>query len=131
MAMFWLLLLCVAQVEKPLLQSVAWLWMAVDYSVEEGSVSKGLQQTFSGQKPCGLCVALKDQNAQRSPVSETSHKTSFETSEDRSWSVPLPKGLWFSSSMVSSYLYQGRWPSDEMVHQWLSDAPQPIPILGA
>ncbi len=41
------------------LQGVAWLGMAVTYSVETGSVSSGLSKTFDGEHPCPLCKAVK------------------------------------------------------------------------
>lgn len=41
------------------LQGVAWLGMAVAYSVESGSVSDGLSKTFDGQHPCALCKAVE------------------------------------------------------------------------
>jgi len=41
------------------LQSVAWVGMAVAYSVEKGSLSEGLSDTFDGDHPCPLCKAVK------------------------------------------------------------------------
>lgn len=41
------------------LQGVAWVGMAVSYSLEEGSVSSGLSKTFDGEHPCPLCKAVK------------------------------------------------------------------------
>jgi hypothetical protein len=38
-----------------LLQSVAWVGMAVNYSIDEGSVATGLKKTFDGNHPCPLC----------------------------------------------------------------------------
>lgn len=37
------------------LQVVAWATMVVEYSEQEGSVLAGLEDTFSGAKPCRLC----------------------------------------------------------------------------
>ena len=42
-----------------LLQSAAWLGMAVSYSFKAGSVAEGLSQTFDGDHPCPMCCALK------------------------------------------------------------------------
>jgi len=42
-----------------LVQGVAWFGMALSYSVREGSVLKGLSQTFDGQHPCHLCKAVE------------------------------------------------------------------------
>ncbi len=41
------------------LQGVAWVGMAVSYSVSEGSVTAGLSKTFDGEHPCPLCVAVR------------------------------------------------------------------------
>ncbi|MCB1076292.1 MAG: hypothetical protein KDM64_00575 [Verrucomicrobiae bacterium] len=57
------------------LQGVAWVGMAVSYSIREGSVSEGLSQTFDGKHPCPLCCAVK--------------KGTQETSDDPV--VPAPK----------------------------------------
>lgn len=40
------------------LQSVAWVGMAVTYSLETGSLSQGLSDTFDGEHPCPLCKAV-------------------------------------------------------------------------
>jgi hypothetical protein len=41
------------------LQGVAWVGMAVAYSIEEGSVTSGLGKTFDGDHPCPLCKAVR------------------------------------------------------------------------
>lgn len=41
------------------LQGVAWVGMAVSYSIEEGSVGDGLSKTFDGNHPCSLCHIVK------------------------------------------------------------------------
>lgn len=59
-----------------LLQSVAWVGMAVTYSVEKGSVVEGLSETFDGEHPCPLCKAVKkgakagSSNSDKVPTSE-------------------------------------------------------------
>lgn len=40
------------------LQVVAWSGMLINYSSEVGLV-EAVDQTFDGQHPCGLCVAIK------------------------------------------------------------------------
>jgi len=42
-----------------LLQGVAWVGMAVTYSVQDGSVTEGLSKTFDGEHPCPLCKVVK------------------------------------------------------------------------
>ncbi len=41
------------------LQGVAWIGMAVSYSLEEGSVGEGLSKTFDGDHPCPLCQMVE------------------------------------------------------------------------
>ena len=41
------------------LQSAAWVGMAVSYSLEKGSLSEGLSDTFDGEHPCPLCRAVQ------------------------------------------------------------------------
>ena len=41
------------------LQSAAWVGMAVRYSMEAGSVTEGLAETFDGEHPCALCDVVK------------------------------------------------------------------------
>jgi hypothetical protein len=40
------------------LQSVAWVGMAIAYS-QEASIGEALKKTFDGQHPCKLCLAVK------------------------------------------------------------------------
>lgn len=42
------------------LQSAAWVGMAVVYSVEKGSVVQGISDTFDGEHPCPLCQAVSE-----------------------------------------------------------------------
>jgi hypothetical protein len=68
------------------LQGVAWVGMAVSYSLEEGSVGSGLSKTFDGEHPCPLCKAVKkgsqeDQDS-ATPGEKGFGKTKVELSED-------------------------------------------------
>ena len=50
------------------LQGLAWLGMAVTYSVKSGSVTTGLSETFDGEHPCPLCKAVqKGSQEERDP----------------------------------------------------------------
>lgn len=42
------------------LQSAAWVGMAVSYSVEKGSITEGLSDTFDGDHPCPLCHVVSE-----------------------------------------------------------------------
>lgn len=59
------------------LQSAAWVGMAVAYSMDTGSVIQGISDTFDGEHPCPLCQA----------VNEGIQKSSGENS-----SIPQKKG---------------------------------------
>lgn len=56
-----------------LLQSVAWVRMAVTYSIKAGSISEGLSQTFDGRHPCKLCCVVKKgtESEKKDPKQET------------------------------------------------------------
>ncbi len=56
------------------LQSAAWVGMAVSYSLHEGSVTEGLSKTFDGRHPCALCdvVTKGKQSEKKDPVESAS-----------------------------------------------------------
>ncbi len=58
-AKFCVLMLMVVSIGGPwpVLQSVAWMGMLIDYS-REGSVTVAVAKTFDGQHPCPLCKAI-------------------------------------------------------------------------
>jgi hypothetical protein len=60
------------------LQSVAWVSMAVTYS-QTDSWNVALQKTFSGEKPCKLCLAVKEgkQQEQKQSVLKVETKLDF------------------------------------------------------
>lgn len=41
-----------------ILQTVAWAQMIRDYS-QEGGLASGVVQTFSGERPCGMCKSIE------------------------------------------------------------------------
>ncbi|HEY1083371.1 MAG TPA: hypothetical protein VGE29_13975 [Prosthecobacter sp.] len=53
------------------MQSVAWVGMAVTYSVKQGSVIQGLSDTFDGQHGCALCHAVEEGTKKPSPKKES------------------------------------------------------------
>lgn len=62
------------------LQGVAWLGMAVTYSVESGSFSSGLSKTFDGEHPCPLCRAVKKASQEeRAPATPATGKSIAKT----------------------------------------------------
>jgi len=49
------------------LQMGAWGWMIVNYS-KESSLAVGIQETFSGERPCGMCKVLQGDHDRNSPL---------------------------------------------------------------
>lgn len=58
------------------LQTAAWVSMAVTYTIKAGSMSEGLSKTFDGKHPCKLChVVEKGTDSQKQdPKQETAKK---------------------------------------------------------
>lgn len=58
------------------LQSAAWVGMAVTYSIKTGSMAQGLSQTFDGEHPCPLCCAVKKgtESEKKDPKQDASKK---------------------------------------------------------
>ena len=52
-------LICAVGGHWAILQSVAWIGMAVSYS-QDSTFKEALVKTFDGQHPCQLCKALRD-----------------------------------------------------------------------
>lgn len=61
------LLACGPQV---FLQGLAWTGMAVTYSLQDG-LSQGLSDTFSGERPCDMCIALSNDESMPPPAAAT------------------------------------------------------------
>ena len=76
------------------LQSVAWVGMAVSYSMKEGSITTGLSQTFDGEHPCALCCAVKKgtESEKKDPKSKDSKKLKQDlfASESRAVVIAAP-----------------------------------------
>jgi len=52
-------LICAIGGQWTLLQSVAWVGMAVRYA-QDGPLSEALQKTFDGRHPCSLCKVVQE-----------------------------------------------------------------------
>jgi hypothetical protein len=69
----WILVLalaCSVGAHWPLLQSVAWVGMAISYS-QGTSVAEGLAKTFDGKHPCKLCRFVSEgKKSERKPDSQ-------------------------------------------------------------
>ncbi len=57
------------------LQSAAWVGMAVTYTVKTGSVVQGLSKTFDGRHPCRLCHAVDEGTSSEKPKDSAPAKT--------------------------------------------------------
>ena len=52
------------------LQSAAWVGMAVTYTVQTGSVAEGLSNTFDGDHACPLCHMVAEGTKSKAPASD-------------------------------------------------------------
>ena len=79
------------------LQSVAWVSMAVSYSMKEGSITEGLSKTFDGEHPCPLCCAVKKgtDSEKKDPKSKDSKKLKQDlfASDARPVVIATPNGV--------------------------------------
>jgi hypothetical protein len=50
-----------------LLKTVAWGWMIISYSQEDG-LKEGLRKTFDGHHPCGLCERIAQARPDTAPA---------------------------------------------------------------
>jgi hypothetical protein len=73
------------------LQSAAWLSMAVTYTLETGSLNQGLSETFDGDHPCALCLAVQkgQRDQQQTPGSPKPKDLKLELFLDRSENITL------------------------------------------
>ena len=61
------------------LQTAAWVSMAVTNSIKEGSITEGLSQTFDGEHPCRMCCAIKKgTESEKKDTKEASAKLKIE-----------------------------------------------------
>jgi hypothetical protein len=85
------------------LQSVAWVSMAVTYSHTD-SWEVALKKTFSGEKPCKLCLAVREgkQQEQKQSVLKVETKLDFVCLQSFAYIHPaLPFTLLSASSDVA------------------------------
>lgn len=54
-----------------LMQSAAWVGMAVTYTVKTGSVVQGLSDTFDGEHACPLCHVVEEGTKEPSPKKDS------------------------------------------------------------
>lgn len=50
----------------PSVQLIGWLYMIPTYALQAGSLAQGLEETFSGNKPCCFCKVASDINEEES-----------------------------------------------------------------
>ena len=60
------------------LQSAAWVGMAVSYSIKAGSVKEGLSKTFDGEHPCPMCELVAKGKASEKKDPKADAKVKFE-----------------------------------------------------
>ena len=60
------------------LQSAAWVGMAVTYSIKAGSVAEGLSETFDGEHPCPMCKLVAEGKSSEKKDPKSSAKLKIE-----------------------------------------------------
>lgn len=75
------------------MQTFAWASMINTYSAQTGSLSAGIEKTFSGKAPCDKCRLIKEarQKEQKSPDSIKAEKTSESFLAIQSALIPVPR----------------------------------------
>lgn len=68
------------------LQAVAWVSMLANYSLENG-VAQGVVDTFSGERPCAMCLKIADTDfgGDGSPEAPSSERRVFSQSLPQEW----------------------------------------------
>ncbi|MCB1209609.1 MAG: hypothetical protein KDK97_09800 [Verrucomicrobiales bacterium] len=56
------------------IQGAAWVRMAVEYTVESGSVVDALEMTFDGMHPCSMCKVVQEGTQDQQKKQEDSQK---------------------------------------------------------
>jgi hypothetical protein len=84
------------------LQSAAWVGMALSYSLQERSVAEGLSKTFDGQHPCPLCKAVdKGKQSEKKNPTERAAKLQLDlfcNQETHFLTVPARGGFPFAEN---------------------------------
>lgn len=60
------------------LQGIAWTGMLLEYSVEDGSLLKGVTKTFDGGHPCKMCLSISEGQQEESKDQESAPKLAFD-----------------------------------------------------
>lgn len=91
--LFFIILLMLHQSDFALMQSVAWLGMLSQNSVEVSSIQKAIEKTFDGQNPCELCHFIQESQSHDDSESmpETVKKKKPETQFSLESSIQLKK----------------------------------------
>lgn len=99
--MMFLAMFSIAGGHWAILQTVAWAQMISDYS-QEGGLASGVAQTFSGERPCGMCRSIEKnrQKEERAPASLKVNKKAevFVTSVTESLRPPQARVFSYLSS---------------------------------
>lgn len=71
------------------LQLIAWATMLAGYSIEDG-LTRGLTDTFSGARPCAMClkIAAADQNQEQPPEAPNPERTASAPHPPQPWQIP-------------------------------------------
>ena len=90
----------------PGIQLIGWLYMIPNYALQSGSITQGLEETFSGKKPCCFCKIASDMS------NEESKQEKHQSKEEKVKKYQLLRKAIFSISsysifMTDSYQFSG------------------------
>lgn len=103
------------------LQSAAWVGMAVSYSMEKGMVT-GITETFDGEHPCPLCKMV-----------DAGLKSDQSTGSPDQAPLKIDQDLKFTLALVAvpHFVFQGypraEWPQESQTARLLSHRPNAPP----
>jgi hypothetical protein len=106
---------------KPVVQSIAWMGMIVSYSQEQG-LKQAITDTFSGDRPCHLCIKLANEDGKKLPILRQ-HLDHICMGAVLSHSVDLERVLLFDLHAQDMLL-----PATAL-HSWISEPPVPPPRM--
>lgn len=103
------------------MQTFAWASMIKTYSTQAGSLSAGIEKTFSGKAPCEKCRQIKEarQAEQKSPDTIKTEKTPETFLAIRTSLLPLPGCEANSFPPMQEFKFSLR----------AEEPPSPVPLL--
>lgn len=109
------------------LQIIAWATMLASYSMEDG-LTRGIADTFSGDRPCAMCLKIAESNTdhKRAPEAPNPERTASTSHMPQPWQNPGSIHLVPPSSHDLAHYLTGSY-RDEVMISGLRTGPEPPP----